>query len=159
MSQILASHWTEQRVCGHFNSSFALLQIRGGGTQIREACLDCGKTFGTAAPRSEHPDAAEYPVVVPHPRPCECHTDRKAPTDEIDYGAYIGSQEWAERRRYYVAKALHCCQLCNWRSPDGRGLNVHHRTYERLGREFDSDVIVLCRPCHAKFHDVLEDAA
>nr|DAW76172.1 MAG TPA: Protein of unknown function (DUF968) [Bacteriophage sp.] len=39
---------------------------------------------------------------------------------------------------------------------------MHHKTYENHGREFnrdiaDSDLIVLCRECHEKFHDKLSD--
>lgn len=64
------------------------------------------------------------------------------------YRDYLGSPEWRIRRgfalEYYGAK---CC-LCN----STRKLNVHHRTYERLGAEKLADLIVLCEDCHAKFH-------
>ena len=31
-------------------------------------------------------------------------------------------------------------------------LDVHHLTYERLGREKDEDLRVLCRACHGDEH-------
>jgi 5-methylcytosine-specific restriction endonuclease McrA len=32
-------------------------------------------------------------------------------------------------------------------------LEVHHRTYERVGEERPADVIALCKACHEKHHD------
>jgi len=32
-------------------------------------------------------------------------------------------------------------------------LEVHHRTYERVGAERPADVIALCKACHEKHHD------
>jgi hypothetical protein len=37
------------------------------------------------------------------------------------------------------------------RNPDR--LDVHHRTYERVGQEQLRDLIVLCRTCHSRYHD------
>lgn len=33
-------------------------------------------------------------------------------------------------------------------------LDVHHRTYERLGQEQEYDLTVLCHRCHSLFHSV-----
>jgi hypothetical protein len=39
------------------------------------------------------------------------------------------------------------CERCG--SPgDARSLEVHHLTYERLGRELPEDLMVVCWPCH-----------
>jgi hypothetical protein len=66
------------------------------------------------------------------------------------YHEYLASPEWRSRREWALERADHRCQLCNsTRTP----LHVHHRTYERLGAEFPSDVIVLCEACHGTFHD------
>lgn len=66
-----------------------------------------------------------------------------------DYYAYLKSPEWQVCRRMMLDHARHRCQLCN----GTRHLQVHHRTYERLGREHFQDLIVLCDACHAKHHD------
>ena len=65
-----------------------------------------------------------------------------------DYHQYIQSPEWAAKREQKFAHSGRHCQLC--RSTDR--LNVHHNTYDRLGREEMSDLVVLCKPCHEKFH-------
>ncbi len=67
------------------------------------------------------------------------------------YQVYLQSDGWKKRRAEAIDRAGRRCQLCN--SVDS--LQVHHRTYERLGNELPADLIALCRSCHAKFHDVL----
>lgn len=67
----------------------------------------------------------------------------------MDYKAYIRSPEWRAKRQWALERAGHRCQLCN-RSKD---LEVHHRTYERLGAELPGDLIVLDHECHSVFHE------
>lgn len=67
-----------------------------------------------------------------------------------DYRAYLRSPEWGVVRRIALHQADHRCSLCN---RNGR-LDVHHRTYDHIGRETLADVIVLCRGCHSRYHGV-----
>lgn len=65
------------------------------------------------------------------------------------YQTYISSPAWrtSAARRAELAASGHRCRICN----AGRGtarLEVHHRTYERLGRERVSDLTTLCSDCH-----------
>lgn len=69
----------------------------------------------------------------------------------MDYSDYINSDAWQERRKERLEFAESRCELCN-RSSD---LEVHHRTYERLGDENLNDLIVICKTCHHQFHDRL----
>jgi hypothetical protein len=64
------------------------------------------------------------------------------------YPVYLSSDHWQTVRSFVLARARHRCQVCN--STDQ--LNVHHRTYARRGAELPEDMIVLCRSCHALFH-------
>ena len=43
------------------------------------------------------------------------------------------------------------CDLC----ARDKQLDVYHRTYERLGFERQSDLIVLCHDCHQDHHKAL----
>ena len=72
---------------------------------------------------------------------------------------------WEQRKQTAEGRALcnrallragNRCELCN---EGGVPLQIHHRCYDRRGQELLSDLIVLCRPCHARFHDKLPDAA
>lgn len=72
----------------------------------------------------------------------------------MDYKEYLRSGHWKKTRRAALARAGYRCQICNAGNVQ---LEVHHRTYDRLGREFDADLTVLCDGCHGKFHDELPD--
>lgn len=66
-----------------------------------------------------------------------------------NYQEYLKSRSWHCRRIIALMRADYRCQLCN----KTKELHVHHRTYESLGHEPISDLVVLCKDCHAKFHD------
>jgi len=67
----------------------------------------------------------------------------------IPYDAYLKTEHWARMREKALDYAGHRCQLCYSASEP---LHVHHRTYDRLGRELLSDLVVLCEDCHERFH-------
>jgi 5-methylcytosine-specific restriction endonuclease McrA len=67
----------------------------------------------------------------------------------VRYKDYLSSQRWKRKARAARQRAGYRCQLCNGR--DGT-LEVHHRTYERLGFELPGDLIVLCSVCHGRHH-------
>lgn len=68
----------------------------------------------------------------------------------VNYQEYIRSEEWREKSDAAKERAGYRCQICN--TPDSMaGLQTHHRTYERLGYEDDSDLTVLCDDCHSIF--------
>lgn len=68
------------------------------------------------------------------------------------YADYLQSPEWAVVRRLALEQAGYACRLCGAPQEESR-LDVHHRTYERLGAELLADVIVLCSSCHCRHHD------
>lgn len=63
------------------------------------------------------------------------------------YSTYLKSKRWEEVRtatkNYYQ-----CCQSCG----SDKNLQVHHLTYERLGRELFEDLTLLCGKCHMLKH-------
>lgn len=157
---IRCKHHSEQRFCPHTEMEWAILVIAGDREQIRWTCKACGKRTDQAARFADHPNHRNYPLIVPHPDPCSCHatTIERARVD--DYAEYLQSPQWRSKRPYYLGKAMYRCQLCNKAGgPDGRGLDVHHRTYERVGAEIDADLIVLCRDCHSRHHGHIGEVA
>lgn len=66
----------------------------------------------------------------------------------MPYPEYLLTPEWQIKRQKALRFASFRCQVCN----GAEDLNVHHRTYERLGRERLADLTVLCQDCHAIFH-------
>ncbi len=49
----------------------------------------------------------------------------------------------------------HRCRTCYATGGDGAPLEVHHRTYERLGHELVGDLTALCPGCHRTITDAL----
>lgn len=62
---------------------------------------------------------------------------------------YLLSDHWRETREAALERAGRKCQLCGY---EGR-LQVHHRSYERLGAELPTDLTVLCQDCHDTHHE------
>ena len=74
----------------------------------------------------------------------------------IKYDEYIESKEWRKRAMSAKRRAKWRCQVCNERGKHAT-LNAHHRTYERLGNEWPTDLVVLCLSCHALFYTSMTD--
>lgn len=69
--------------------------------------------------------------------------------DKSEYEAYLASAQWKQRRAVRLEMADNKCERCGV-SHFTAQLQVHHRTYERLGNELMSDLEVLCPRCHSK---------
>lgn len=62
---------------------------------------------------------------------------------------YLHSDWWRRRRAEALADAGGRCWNCG---ASGRRLEIHHRSYARLGCEAASDLRAICRQCHSTFH-------
>jgi hypothetical protein len=69
----------------------------------------------------------------------------------LTYREYLRSEHWRNTRASYRASGLpQACLVCG-----ASKVNLHHRTYQRLGRESLTDLVPLCRPCHRSVHEYL----
>jgi hypothetical protein len=74
---------------------------------------------------------------------------------EIDYGAYMRSDDWkAKRARYFASDYPNSCYCC----ASIGAVDLHHMTYKRLGHELLSDLLPICRNCHEELHTRLKNA-
>jgi hypothetical protein len=97
-------------------------------------------TWRLAGAALEEPvPAADAPVPAP----------RLAELRAMPYREYLRTPEW---RRTRAAALLRAGGRCSLDVTHGEELDVHHRTYERLGTELAADLVVLCRPCHELHH-------
>jgi DNA-directed RNA polymerase subunit RPC12/RpoP len=62
------------------------------------------------------------------------------------YEAHIRSAQWRNMRQGIIKLRGDKCEHCGYRVT----LQLHHKTYERLGKELISDLELLCVPCHEK---------
>lgn len=64
------------------------------------------------------------------------------------YQDFLKSKHW-ELKKTQVFATQKQCFVCK----TGLDLNVHHKTYSRLGDEKLTDLVILCQPCHKKVHE------
>lgn len=64
-----------------------------------------------------------------------------------EYKQYMQSKEWKSRRLQALERDDYRCRVCN----STLRLEVHHRTYKRLGDELSNDITTLCKLCHDIF--------
>jgi hypothetical protein len=62
------------------------------------------------------------------------------------YDEYMKSDKWKRRKVRLYAKRGRKCEMCGATWP----LEVHHKNYDRLGCELDSDLLIVCVDCHPK---------
>ena len=69
---------------------------------------------------------------------------------KMPYKEYIVSDIWKVRREVMIESQSNKCEICN----STENLSVHHNNYNTRGEEKDTDLIVVCWPCHKEFHKV-----
>ncbi|MHB1533095.1 MAG: hypothetical protein ACYC1D_00475 [Acidimicrobiales bacterium] len=78
-----------------------------------------------------------------------------------EYAAWMASGAWQDQRQRWLDDwmAAHgtepTCGVCGgpWSLRHG---DLHHRSYDRLGHETNSDLIPLDRGCHTRLHQILD---
>jgi hypothetical protein len=71
----------------------------------------------------------------------------------LPYSQYLQTDHWKNIAYQAKRKAGFRCQMCN----SSGLLNAHHRTYERRGEEWLTDITVVCEACHEHFHNVIKE--
>lgn len=69
----------------------------------------------------------------------------------LSYLAYLASDAWSVFRLAYASRCGWSCYVCGVE----HGLDLHHKTYRRLGSEYLRDVVALCRKHHVEVHDAV----
>lgn len=65
--------------------------------------------------------------------------------DKTFYHKYLKSPQWAAKRELYFSRFGRYCKACGTAYGP---IQLHHMTYDRLGRERLSDLVALCSKCH-----------
>lgn len=65
----------------------------------------------------------------------------------MSYKNYLHSTHW-KTTKFLLYSTKRRCSLCRSK----KNLNIHHKTYRRLGNENPNDLIVLCQECHYIYH-------
>lgn len=73
--------------------------------------------------------------------------------DRETYRRYMASEAWRIRRRRYFDKRKARCRACGKFGMPGVRIELHHLSYEHLGKEPNTDLAPLCVSCHTDVHD------
>ena len=76
-------------------------------------------------------------------------SEREVHMSWAEYHDYLQTPRWAKVREQALARFDWRCAACH----SSEYLNVHHRTYQRVGNEYLTDLTVLCRYCHQVLHE------
>jgi PP-loop superfamily ATP-utilizing enzyme len=92
--------------------------------------------------------------------PIRCKGD---PKPYFSYSEYLKSHHWIAFRHKVLKRRLknarrkgkslrcYCCETPT------TNLELHHRTYKRIGHKLPHDVEPVCRGCHQKIHDFINE--
>jgi hypothetical protein len=128
-STVTYTSWTDQNRGPHYTN--------------RDFCAACKKELADNYKKQQKKDLEEERI-----RQEEIDHLRSMP-----YKEYLATEHWKNKRQTALRRAGYECHLCSKKS----SLQVHHRTYERRGHEYQSDLVVLCRTCHEKHHNIIAE--
>jgi len=77
------------------------------------------------------------------------------------YQEYLKSSHWLKMKEKFFHKSKKIkkmikkyghlvCMICH--SP--YNLNIHHKSYQRIGKEYLGDLILICKDCHFQIHQI-----
>lgn len=125
---------------------------------LRQQCRDCWGEYRRQQYQEQKSLQEEKDRIIQEQRRTEQAKKepdkpeiKEIPLNQLPYSEYLQTEHWKKLRLEPLRRSGFRCSLCYTNAK----LHVHHRTYERLGREYLSDLIALCEDCHSKFHDKL----
>lgn len=121
----------------------------------------------TVAPAQHAPVVVNVPISVDARAEQSMHSTTRVTTSQsttsdyerltpekarsMPYEAYLRTPYWQAVRRNNITRAGGRCRDCG---RSDQVLQVHHLSYEYLGREDDRFLVVLCASCHERRHDI-----
>lgn len=132
--------------------------VRNGATQIVRQCTTCGRATTSPFPRSAVGDMDRIPLFDESlierwskSRAAEFARVAAAKRGSFFdwYDGYLKSEEWRARREKVMQRCDGVCEGCG----NAKAVQVHHLTYERVGREMLFDLVGICAQCHSGVHD------
>lgn len=135
---------------------------RGGQVTWWEQCATCGAKFRNLkacevpAPARTNPTAYDEDLNASYHRRISEEQQKHyeaAKKKEKEawwrwYNAYLQSPEWARKRDKVLKRANGLCEGCG----EAKAIQVHHKTYDRVGQEMLFDLVAVCTRCHEAIH-------
>lgn len=141
--------------CQHERQQLRRRVVGSGAVQYVQQCQNCGKATSQpiAHARVKGSPAAfdeNLELIYSKLREAAYKAKREAEKAEFDseYGAYLRSPEWANKRRLVMKRCGGICEGCM----ENPATQVHHLTYDHVGNELLFELVGICRECHEKVH-------
>jgi len=64
---------------------------------------------------------------------------------------YLNSNDWKQRKEKLIKNEKKFCFCCQ-----SYGSDIHHCNYSNLKKEKRKDIVILCRECHIRIHEIVE---
>ena len=153
--------------CKHQNRTVRHKRDTKGVIRLREQCPDCGKAvsgelrhsvLNGVAPESVPPwdyvAEQQFLDIYLSLSSAVSRIINQERSDEwwTQYGNYLASPEWHAIRRKIIDASRGICEYCRT-SP---AVQVHHKTYDRVGQERMEDLSAVCLKCHQQLHSSSE---
>lgn len=138
-------------VCGQqvYVSSHEKLQKIESGTWNTTAASEC--CLACEILEREYKFSPHNVIFYPSPQIHEL--------SKMKYSDFLNTEYWKKLREIILKRFDNKCSLCGTHKWNGaKELHVHHNSYDHRGYEFYSDLIVLCKSCHQKYHNKVEGA-
>lgn len=141
--------------CEHERTELRRRTVANGAIQYVYQCLTCGKSMNQPVAHSKvrgNPSDFDESLETKYREQRTVEYDayqaaRKAEFDD-EYGTYLRSSEWANKRRLVMKRCGGICEGC-MANP---ATQVHHLTYDHVGNELLFELVGICRECHEKVH-------
>lgn len=132
------------------------LECKDGRQQYYFQCQRCGSTHMRPVSKQLALELLDGNIASPidrdlarsYWRSIEAHRTQTKAKWRAMYDSYMRSEQWAQKRRDVIARDGGVCGICH----DAAITEVHHLTYERVGREPLDDLVGVCSACHAIQH-------
>ncbi|KAA3654980.1 MAG: hypothetical protein DWQ11_02920 [Proteobacteria bacterium] len=161
VKQELAQAIEQRFQCEHDERQLRLRTIADGRRAYYRQCVRCGHAGNAVSARAALRDLAgnsQPPLfddelepkwrAKKHAAYVAAYTAARSEIKK-EYGAYLRSVEWAQRRLLVLRRANWVCEICEYFDAK----EVHHVTYERVGHERDADLMAVCPFCHGLLHE------
>lgn len=151
--RLIESPWR----CDHPQTEPRLRTLSNGTKAIYLQCLRCGSGKGSALPRAKVKlPVADWDLDLEESFRAAARqaieeqkaTERRE--RERQYGEYLRTAEWRERRELVLKRANYLCEGCGKRP----AVQAHHTTYEHIRNEFLWELRAVCIECHERFHGI-----
>lgn len=125
----------------HIETFLAVAQTRANRTRYYRVCKTCGRKTRSVRLRELSPTDKQNAIAYDE-------NQAKSWWDE-EYGRYLQSSTWREKRRKVLERANYVCEGCG----EQKATEVHHLTYKRVGKEMLFDLVAVCHQCHLICHE------